>query len=298
MPAQPNEKKFSYGDYLSAFSASAPTFCGSVVKAGFYPIDTFCKKVQMQHGPSNYSIVLREMIDHSADKKGIRKFTSFFPGFYIATGYKVAQLSLLGCLEPGKVLVKKHIQDPMAADLVVGGVLGGVQTGVLQPLSIFKLRIQVGFAGYTLKDFKYDMSSGLGVTFARNFGFLGTTALLSTQLEKLALKHYAEPDKNGECTLSTKEKENVYIVSAATAGVVVTPLDLAKVRTQTWPKDQVKPAMTTMVKDIVKKESFRSLMKGTPVNFPMEVLGLSLFYGVKRKVAELQNEQSNSPKPK
>lgn len=75
-----------------------PTLAGSCVRVLVgHPFDTIAKNVQKQQGVSNYSSILRQLKDNAAQKKGLKKFMAFYPGFPVAVLYKGTQLTLFLC---------------------------------------------------------------------------------------------------------------------------------------------------------------------------------------------------------
>lgn len=184
-----------------------PTVAGSCARVLMgHPFDTIAKKAQVQQGVSNYASILRNLKENADHKKGLKKFMAFYPGFPIAVLYKGTQLTLFEWMSPWRDYVKKHINSPLAADLTAGSSMAILQTTCLQPLNVFKTRLQVNLAGYTWAAFKSDISSGLGATYGRNVVFLGTTAITSTELEKLMLTYYPDDTSQGKLTAIQKEK--------------------------------------------------------------------------------------------
>lgn len=291
MPAKTEETKHSNSPSLLP---GIPTVAASIARVlGGYPLDTIAKNAQVQQGTSNYAAILRNLKKNIDQKQGLRKLAAFYPGFPIAVVYKGTQLTLFECLSPWKESVRKYITNPVAADLLSGGSMAVVQTTLLQPLNPFKLRVQVGVAGYTWAAFKTDIFSGLGATYGRNFVFLGTTAVVSTQLEELML-HYASPDKNGERHLSAYQKENIRIVAGASAVFPCMPLDVLKTRRQTWSASQAKPGLIKMAIKIGKEEGASALFKGSIPYFAAELFGIWSYLLVKRKVNDYLNEGQQS----
>lgn len=289
MPGKTQETKQSN---MTSILPGIPTVAASCTRVLLgHPLDTIAKNLQIQQGASNYAFIMQALKEKIDRKKGLKKFMAFYPGFPVAVLYKGTQLTLFELMNPWKESVKEYISHPMTADLATGISMALAQTTILQPLNVFKTRLQVGFANYTWPAFKTEMSSGLGATYGRNVAFLATAAVASTQLENLT-RHFYYPDQTGDVKLTPNQKQNICILSGAIAVFPCMPWDVLKTRRQAWSSVEVKPGLTTMANNIRKNEGVKVLFKGSMAYVVAELVGLCGYFKMKQKVSDLLSDES------
>lgn len=297
MPTQTNE--VNTASPTSSDANKSPTVIAAFARTvAAHPFDTFAKWSQMQKGDVKLSQLLQTLAGNALKQKGLTsKIAAFYPGFPVAVFYKGTQLWLFDKLRPWQEEVKHHVESPTLAALTAGSSMAMLQTTVLQPLNVFKTRLQIGTVDYSWHAFRTDMTSGLGATYLRNAAFLGAAALLTPAIESTLVKNklFGQEDQKDANGFQKDISSIIGGVGGVSASV---GFDFLKTRRQAWPANQAKPSLKDMAVSIWEKEGFNAFKKGVIGYSLAEIIGLSTFFAVKRALTdEIKKPDNNNVMP-